>query len=143
MGPSNMWHFYVRKGKAYLPSVARTEAGFFLDIAPVTVLPVDDREGLVRAIATMIAAGNPVVATPARSAYSTPVVVEAAGVKTWSAFESGARCFTAYRTEADYEIPAMERAGDGWVENTQRIKKLPLSSSHEEVASALAELVTP
>src|SRR5688500_13934138 len=38
---SNMWHFYVRGGKAYVPVVAQTDAGFFLDIDPVAVVPVD------------------------------------------------------------------------------------------------------
>lgn len=136
-----MWHFYIRKGKAYVPTVAQTEAGFFLDIDPVTVLPADDREALVRSIADVIAAGNPVVPAPARGAYPTPAVLQAAGVKTWSTFEKSARCFTVYRTESGYEIPAMERAAEGWVENPQRAKKLPLSSSHDEVARTLAEQV--
>jgi hypothetical protein len=139
MAVSNLWHFYIRKGKAYLPVVAQTDAGFFLDIDPVTVIAADDREALVRAVAEQIIAGNPVVPTPKRSAYGTPVVVKAAGVKTWSAFEQSARSFTAYRTESEYQIPPMERTAEGWVENLQRAKKLPLSSHHDEVARALVE----
>jgi hypothetical protein len=136
-----MWHFYIRKGKAYVPTVAQTDAGFFLDIEPVTVLPADDREALVRAIVGVISAGNPTVAAPVRGAYPTPVVLQVAGVKTWSTFEKSARCYTVYRTESRCEIPAMERAADGWVENPQRARKLPLSSSHDDVARALVEQV--
>ena len=136
---SNMWHFYVRGGKAYVPVVAQTDAGFFLDIDPVAVIPVDDHEALIRTIAQQIATGNPVVAAPERSAYGTPVVVRAAGVKTWATFEKNARCFTAYRTEAGYELPPMEKTTQGWVENMQKAKKLPPLSSSHEVAQELVQ----
>ena len=141
MAPSNMWHFYVRKGTAYVPTVAQTDAGFFLDIEPIAVVLAADREALARAIGGVIAAGNPVVPAPARGAYPTPAVLQVAGVKTWSTFEKSARCYTVYRTETGYEIPTMERVAEGWVENPQRAQKLPLSSSHDDVARALVEQV--
>jgi hypothetical protein len=139
MIPLNIWHVYIRNGYAFVPTVARTDAGFFLDIDPVAMLAENDRESLIQAIVRSIATGNPLVPTPARSAYQTPAVVRAAGVKTWSTFEKGARCYTLYRTEREFEIPVMERAEDGWMENRGNSKKFLLSSSHEEVARALVE----
>lgn len=141
MAPKNLWHFYVRKGLAYIPTVAQTEAGFFIDIEPVLTLPVSDRERLIQAIASMVSRANVCVPTPARSDYGTPVVVTAAGVKTWATFEKIAQLYKIYRTDTEYEIPRVERTDRGWMDSPYEVKRLPLSLSHEEVARILVEQV--
>ncbi len=136
---SHMWHFYIRKGMAYLPTIARTEAGFFLDIEPVVVLQADRRGDLIRALGQSIASGNVSALTPKRGAYGTPAILKAASIKTWATFERGARCYTVYRTDSGYEIPTMEHRAEGWVENAEKTKRLPLSSHPDDVARVLVD----
>ena len=45
-----LWHVYLRKGTAYVPTVAQTEAGFYTDIEPVAAVPVTDSAALENAV---------------------------------------------------------------------------------------------
>jgi hypothetical protein len=61
----------LRKGVAYIPTTARTEAGYWLAIEPV--------EAIER--------GNPVVKTPTRQNFPPPVMQPYCGMKSFSEFE--------------------------------------------------------
>ena len=54
-----LWQLYLRKGTAYVPIVAQTEAGFYTDIEPVAVVPVTDSRALENAIKAAMSKGNP------------------------------------------------------------------------------------
>ena len=64
-----LWHVYLRKGIVFVPTVAKTEAGFFLDIDPVAVLESSDRQQVSEAIKAAILKGNRTVPTPTRAAF--------------------------------------------------------------------------
>src|SRR5688572_21248607 len=81
-----LWQLYLRKGMAYVPTVAQTGAGFYTNIEPVAVVPVTDSGALENAIKIAMSKGNPIVPTPTRDAFPKPVVLEYAKVKSWSAF---------------------------------------------------------
>ena len=70
-----VWGFYFRKGKVYVPRMARTEAGYYLNIEPVAVVDTDDFGGVVSAIQAAIERGNPAVPTPSRANFPKPVVL--------------------------------------------------------------------
>jgi hypothetical protein len=89
-----MWHVYYRNGSFLIPVVAKRDAGFFLDIGPVAVVPRGEPSGLVDALSTVAAAGNPRIPTPSRDAYPPPAVLMPAGVKTWKTFEKKSICWT-------------------------------------------------
>ena len=80
-------NLYVKHGVAYIPTVAQTEAGFFLDTEPVAVVPVDNAEALQRAVVEAIRRGNPKIPTPTRAAFPKPVVLKYAQETSWSAFK--------------------------------------------------------
>jgi hypothetical protein len=80
--------FYVRKGIAYVPTRAITEAGY-LDVEPVAVAAVADFETFRRAIYDALRRGNPTVPTPTRAKFPVPVVLKYAKARSWSAFEKG------------------------------------------------------
>lgn len=54
-----LWHIYVRKGIAYVPTVAQTVAGFYLDIEPVVAVPATDVSAVQAAVRQAIGRGNP------------------------------------------------------------------------------------
>jgi hypothetical protein len=137
-----LWNVYVVRGMALVPNVARTEAGYFLDVEPVRVAKVDDLQSLASAIEQAMAAGNPRVATPTRAAFPKPVVLEPAGMKTWKALERTGAAFTIFRGEDELEIAETGRNEDGeWVEASSN-QKLTASSSAFEMAKRIAERVS-
>ena len=82
---------YLRKGIVYVPTLARTTAGFHLVVGPVAVVPVSQAAELHEVFREKIAKGNPAVPTPARNdPGDEAVMLKPAGVKSWSAFERGA-----------------------------------------------------
>src|SRR5215472_17302051 len=81
------WSFYLRKGVAYIPTTARTEAGYGLAIGPVDVAPVLTAGDLHQALLKAIERGNPVVRTPTRQNFPPPVMQRYCGMKSFSAFE--------------------------------------------------------
>jgi len=81
-----VWEFYVRKGLAYIPTMARTEAGYYPAIEPVEVVPVTDRIALEQALARTLYRGNPTIPAPTRENFPQPVALSHAGLKSWSRF---------------------------------------------------------
>lgn len=136
----SMWHVYVRKGTAFVPNVAQTEAGFFLDVEPVRVARVDDVRSLASAIEQAMVAGNPQAATPTRAAFPKPVILKPAGVKNWSAFVERGACFTVFRGEAELELTETSRNDDGeWVDAPSLSQTLPADALAGDIAQRIAE----
>ncbi|HET9697872.1 MAG TPA: hypothetical protein VFP40_13455, partial [Terriglobales bacterium] len=75
--------FYVRNDTVYLPVMARTHAGFYLDMEPVEIVSANDVQAFAMALRRAIERGNPVVHTPARNAFPKPVVLRYAKAKSW------------------------------------------------------------
>lgn len=144
MNDSLMWHFYVRRGFAYVPTVAKTDAGFFVDVPPVSVVALSDRQTLIGVLERAISSGNVSIRTPRRDQYpSVPAVAAAAGLKSWSTFEKGSRCFAIYKTAAGYEIPLLKMADTGgWKEVSGAGRVLSSSTSPVEVATCAVEQIT-
>ena len=137
-----MWHVYVRKGTAFVPDVARTEAGFFLDAEPVRVAKLSDLQSLASAIEQVMATGNPRVPTPTRAAFPKPVILKPAGVKSWNAFVERGACFTIFRGEDELEIAETGRNDDGeWVDAPSLNQKLSGGSPALEIATRITERV--
>ena len=47
MSEDGLWLLTIRKGQAFMPTMARTEAGFYIGIDPVEVIDASDRVALV------------------------------------------------------------------------------------------------
>jgi len=135
-----MWHVYLRKGTAFVPNVAQTEAGFFLDVEPVRVAKLDDLQSLASAIEHAMAAGNPRVPTPTRAAFPKPVILKPAGTKSWNTFVERGACFTIFRGAAELEMAETGRNDDGqWVDDPSLSQKLPTNLSAVDIAKRIAE----
>ena len=71
----------LKDGLVYLPTVAKTEAGFYLDREPVSVVCVANTDALRRALVDLIMKGNATIPTPKGDAYPPPVLPRYAGAK--------------------------------------------------------------
>ena len=79
------------KEKILLPTVARTEAGFYLDREPVAVVNASDKISLIEAITDRLKARVETVPTPNRGDWPKWVVLQHAKVRSVNAFEKEAR----------------------------------------------------
>ena len=137
-----LWHLYIRDGTAYVPVVARTEAGFYMDIDPVAVIRVTDTEGLQRAIKDAMSKGNPIVPTPTRATFPKPVVLKHTKFKTWSAFGTGAECFEICEKGNIFQIQqAQKTPSGGWEDNPAKIESLPPGTTPADVARRVVAMV--
>lgn len=58
---------YVRHERLILPTVAETEAGFYVDMEPIDVFEIHEVEKWRQEIYMRLVNGNPLVPTPERS----------------------------------------------------------------------------
>jgi hypothetical protein len=58
----------LRDELVYLPRVAKTEAGFYMNCEPVSVISVANADRLYRVLEDVMKKGNAVVPTPKRGA---------------------------------------------------------------------------
>ncbi|QQO21022.1 hypothetical protein JJB98_14395 [Bradyrhizobium diazoefficiens] len=144
-----VWHIYLRNRTVFIPTVAETDAGFYLDEDPVEVVSVTDTEALQHAVKQVIGRGNPKVPTPTRAAFPKPVVLKYARVKSWPAFERGCLYWTIVKKDGVHHlIQGRKRADRGWEDDPERIESLPPGAGIDEVAqrvtsSVQAALETP
>jgi hypothetical protein len=137
-----VWQIYLRNGTVYVPTVAQTEAGFYLGIEPVHVVPVGDTEAVQRAIYQAISKGNPLVATPTRANFPKPVILRYANVKSWSTFEKNALFWSVVEKDGAYKICRGRRRPDrGWEDDPTRIDEVPPGAGLDEVAQRVAVTV--
>lgn len=137
------WHIYLRKGSVFIPTVARTEAGYFMDIEPVLVIEHADAHKLSDGIRTAIRTGNPIVPTPSRSSFPEPVVLKYAGVKSWSTFERNAHCWMLEQKDSVFTLhsPDISKPED-WNDSYSVIQTFSTEDALDELIKVITEQIT-
>lgn len=133
------WNIYLRSRRVFIPTVAKAEDGFFVDVDPVLVVERGDCDSIVSAANQVISAGNPTIKTPTRYNFPTPVVLAHAKVKSWSTFERGAVYWKVTGKTDSYQLHAQRKVATGGWENVPGEGKMfagPLAIN--EPANALA-----
>lgn len=116
-------NFYLRKGRVYFPTVARTDAGYYLDIEPVSVASVSDIQGISTALRTAIERGNPAIEAPSRDNFPSPVLLSHANVKSWATFERLAKAWAITKSGASFRLyPRNKLAARGWQDDAERVR---------------------
>ena len=132
------WTVYLRNGIVFIPASAN--AGYFLQIDPVATVPVGDRLGIIAAIKSTIAKGNPKHRPYLRRHFPPPVVLKPAGVKTWTAFEKGALCWSIKLRDGIFQIcPKKDNPEGGWLDDPTKAEELPPGTSVDAVAEKVSE----
>jgi hypothetical protein len=102
--------FYLRRGTAFVPTTARTEAGYWMAIEPVDVRKVESPEALQSMLLAAIKRGNPVVPTPTRDNFPRPVMERYCGLKSLSAFERTASCWAISQHDGEFYVYEWRRS---------------------------------
>jgi hypothetical protein len=87
-------YLYAIGQKIIIPELVETEDGFFVEVEPVRIFPVQDINGWKSVIYSVLREGNIVVPTPEQSAEPGSPILEALGLKRWDDFERQAVLYT-------------------------------------------------
>ena len=136
-------HLYIRNGTAYVPTAAKTQAGYYLDIDPVEVTSISDEEGFIRAIRRCIDRGHPIVPTPTRATgFPKPVILRYVKVRSLAAFEKDASYWQLHKEDDLYRIEQWKNgAQGGWLPDPARNETLPLGASVDDAIKCLINSV--
>jgi hypothetical protein len=136
------FHVYLRQGTVYVPTVARTEAGFYMNVEPVAVVSVSNTDGIRSAFRGLITRGNTVIPTPKRNEYPPSLLPKYAGVETDRAFIHGTAHWAIDEKEGDYQIIGYRVHRDGyWVQDAAQKILLPTGSTAENVVEQMIAIL--
>lgn len=141
MVDDGLWLLILRKGRVFVPTMARTKAGFYMGIEPIAVVDAHDQAAVEQAIIKTVKRGNPAVPTPSRADYSKKsALLKRANVKSNSAFEEFAQSWKLSKREGAYFIvPYKRRQDSGADEDMIRGEAIPAEVSLEEVVRRLVQ----
>lgn len=133
----------LRKGKAFIPTMAQTEAGFYVGIEPVEVVDVSDRLGVEDAMLRAINRGNPVIPTPTRDSFPEPVLLKYANMKSLAAFERSSESWKLSKREGAYLLaPYRPGKNGGSEEDPDRTEAIPAEMPLIAIVHRLVERAT-
>jgi hypothetical protein len=137
---SGLWMMITRRGKVFVPTMARTEAGFYLAIDPVEVVDASDLAAIESAFLSAIQRGNPTVPTPSRDGYPEWVVLKHAGVKSASKFERLAESWALSISGDNYSLtPYKPFEPRGAMEDREHAELVPTTTPLPEVVRRLVQ----
>jgi hypothetical protein len=137
------WMLTIRKGQAFIPTMAQTEAGFYMGIDPVEVADVSDRKAVEDAMLRAIVRGNPTVPTPTRDTFPGDVLLKHAKVKSLSTFEKLAQTWKFSKREGAYLIaPYRPLKSGGSEEDPEKTEAIPTDEPIECAVRRLVERAT-
>jgi len=129
----------VQHEKIVLPTVAQTEAGFFVDVEPIQVFRVEEHNAWKNAIYKALVKGNSIIPTPDGSDEPGSAILEKLNISKWSTFETSSIMYTVHRGGGDILIYRTGKSADGmWsTETNQRhfASRAPLTA----IVDALCE----
>jgi len=134
----------LKDGIVYVPTVAKTEAGFYMNGEPVAVVAAANTDALRRALQAVVARGNAIIPTPKRTAYPPPVLPKYAGAKTWSAFMQGASEWKIKERNGNYQIVRYRKdpeGGESWVEDPAHRIEFPPGSAVDDVIDRMVAIL--
>jgi hypothetical protein len=103
------WNLYIVGEKLIVPTSAKAEAGFGIEVEPVLVALLTDAASSSDAIAQTLERGNPLIPTPDWKTAPSPVVLRHAGVKSWSAFLSKAKGWAVKKEPGSYLVAPLRK----------------------------------
>jgi hypothetical protein len=83
-----LYKLYLKKGTVYIPTAVNQARAVYMDVEPVTVFPVTDREALGRAMRDTDPQGKLLCPAICRRRPQAAGVAEYTGDKSWPAFDA-------------------------------------------------------
>jgi hypothetical protein len=133
----------IRKGLAFVPTMAETEAGFYMAIEPVEMVDAADAQAIEAAMVRAVERGNPIVPTPVRGAFPEPVLLRHAGVKSLATFERLAKTWKLSKVGNSFTLaPYRPSEHGGSEEDVERSEVISATTSIVDVVRRLVRRAT-
>ena len=132
------WVIFIFKEQVFVPTMARTKAGFYMGIEPVEVVDVRDHAAVEQALMRAISRGNPSIPTPVRATFPKNPLLKYAKVKSDSSFDKQTKSWQLSKRDGAYFIvPYRLRKDRGKEEDTERGEAMPDDLPLETVVRSL------
>lgn len=133
--------FYLTSDLAYMPTDMDTEAGYFVESAPVKVFDAFDRSALAEALEGALSRPNTVIPTP-KTAPKDLVIGPYIGISTQKELEQKTVYISVVRLDTGFRIESLRKAPDGTADRqgSKAIDTvLPRETTYEQLAAAIIE----
>jgi hypothetical protein len=94
---------YVFRNHVFIPTVAKTQAGYHLEIEPVEHLSLTSPE-LPQVLGEVLKRGNPEVPTPSRANFPKPWMLKYRSAKSWKKFSEIADLWSLTEHQGTYML---------------------------------------
>ncbi|MGC1776661.1 MAG: hypothetical protein WBB34_01855 [Xanthobacteraceae bacterium] len=133
-----LYKCYLKKHSVYLPTTVNQGVAVYMDVDPVTVVPVMDTEQLRQAMQDTIPEENPFRAPTVEDARKPPVILKYTGDKSWSAFMRGASSWSIYKKDGIFQIRPYHVHSKGyWEVDRDQTLKFPRGTNLDEVVDRM------
>jgi len=137
-----LYKCYLKKGTVYLPTTVNQGIGVYMDVDPVTVVPVIDTERLRQAMRDTIPKENPFRAPTVEDARKPPVILKYTGDKSWSAFMRGTSSWSITEKDGIFQIKPYRVHADGyWVPDRDEFIKFPSGTAIDAVIDRMVAIL--
>ena len=132
-----------RTGSVLVPTLAKTQAGFWLEIEPVEQAEAGSSASVSAAVKKSAARAGTIVSTPTRASFPKPVVLQYSAAKSWSAFRKNHELLSVERSaDGRYLVRLHTKSGDGGYDDDPGGKKeLALGSGIDDAVATLISLM--
>jgi len=135
----NLIRCYLRKKEVIVPTIAKADAGFYLDAEPVHEFALADTEAITKELLQQMNSEEHEIPTPQASKPGS-VILEKLHLKTWQSFEKETVMYTLHRGNDGTYLYVTGRAADGlWAHNKDYAQQFPKTASSAEIVSAIVE----
>ncbi len=129
-----LYKCYLKNRTVYIPTTVSQGRALYMDVEPVTVVPIADVQRLRGAMRETIPKENKFVAPSVEDARKPPVLLKYTGDKSWSAFKRGASSWSIYEKDGNYQIEGHRTHPKGyWEEDPEQIIKFPPGTKVDDV----------
>jgi hypothetical protein len=137
-----LYKLYLKKGTVYIPTTVNQARAVYMDIEPVTVVPVTDREALRQAMRDTIPKENRFVPPSVEDARKPPVLLKYTGDKSWPAFMRGTSPWSIYEKDGKYQIEGYHVHRKGyWERDRDQTIEFPAGSSLDNVIGRMVAIL--
>ena len=140
---SNIWNIYLFGKTVLIPTLAKTEAGFYVEIEAVCVANKDDSISLLEVLKTSLSICNPNVPTPVFDKGYKPIILKFTTAKSYSEFEKKAFLWKIRLEKEIYKVGKLDKDNDkGWKSEPALWYEFDKNSTIEQVADYVSKEIS-
>jgi hypothetical protein len=133
---------YLKNSTVYLTTVVNQVTAVYMDVEPVTAIPVVDTKALHQALADLISKPNAFVPRSVEDARRPPVILKHTGDKSWPAFRRAAMCWVIKHREGLYKIAGHRTHQSGyWEEDPEQTIRFPPGTTVNDVVDRMVGIL--